>query len=447
MNNERAAELRKSIIALALPSMGEHILKMTIGVVDTAFVGRLSPEALAVSGLSWSILFFFSMLAFGMNTGATAVVARLLGGEKNEETKKAAGQSIVLNLTFTTVITIIIMVFAERFFILLGAEPEVIKTGARFLRILTTTYVFSGLMLGAHSIIKASGDTKTPMKIFAAVNALNIFLDYCLIFGKLGFPRHGVLGSAEASALVRVPGAFLAFGGIMLGWYGIKLKFKHFFPVSWKMIGRVVRIGGPATVESMVFSSATVAFVWIVTQLGTEPLAAHNVLLRAESFSFMPGIGFMVAAQIAVGRALGEGDREKTDFLAWESVKMGSIIMGFMGVIFFTIPHLFIKIFTDSPEVIRLGAHTLRIISIIQPVQGLMFVLMGILKGAGDTRTTMKFSIVGMWAIRVPLAYLFAIVLNLGVAGAWAGMCIDIAMRALFYLHRFRGKEWAEIEV
>jgi putative MATE family efflux protein len=196
------------------------------------------------------------------------------------------------------------------------------------------------------------------------------------------------------------------------------------------------------------YSISSAVVIWIIARLGTEQIAAHNVLLRAESLSFMPGIGFTIAAGIVVGQALGEKNPEKARVAAWESIKIGIALMGTMGLIFFLFPRLIVGMFTNDPQVLSIGSAALMVVGIIQPVQALMFVLSGALKGAGDTKTSMIISFCGLWFIRAPFAYLFGSVMGLGVVGVWGGgMCLDIAFRAFLYYRRFLGDKWVKIKV
>lgn len=440
-------EIRRGLIALALPSMGEYILKMMVGAVDTAFVGRLGAEQLAVSGLSWMLLFFCTMPLFGMNTGLSAIVARHWGAKRFKEAGRVAGQALILNMIAGVLVTVVLIVFAPKLLKILGASPYVVETGSRFLRIISSSFIFSVMMFASHAILKASGDTKTPMFVIGFVNVLNIGLDYCLIYGKFGFPEHGVIGVAEASALVRVIGAVISFGGLFLRFFRIYVTPEDFARIDLGIMKSVIRIGGPSMIEYAFFSTAMTAFTWIMIRLGTDALATHNVMIQAESFSFMPGIGFSTATGILAGQSLGANRPDKARATGLEGAKMGAVLMGTIGLIFILFPEFIIRIFTDSPAVLDIGTHTLRVIGMVQPLQGMMFCLYGALRGAGDTKTTMKISLAGLWLVRVPVAYLLGVTLGAGVAGVYGGMCMDIAFKGWILLLRFRQKGWEEIKV
>jgi putative MATE family efflux protein len=440
-------EIRKHIISLAMPAMGENMLRMLTMIADTAIVGRLGAEALAIGGLSWAIVFFFIMISFGINHGAVAVISRFVGAKDQENAKKAAGQSLVINFCLGLIMSATMIIFAEKLFKFMGAEPQIVYSGTFYLKVLASTFLADCLMATSNAILRAAGDTKTPMKIVGLSNLLFVFLDLALVYGKFGFPEYGLMGSCIAVSISRIFSFILAFGGLLFGWYMIKLDVKHLLHPNFPMMKRVLNIAWPAMIEQIINSSASLVFIKIITSLGTLSLAINNILLRAESLAFMPGMSISIAASIIVGQSLGEKNKDKAECVAWETSKMGMIVMGTVGASFLTIPFLIVKIFTPDPTVALPTAKILMIIALIEPVQGLLFVLLGVFKGAGDTRTTMRLTTAGMWLLRVPFAYIFAQKLHLGVAGAWAAMCLHIAVITLLSFRHYKSGKWKDITI
>lgn len=439
--------LRKKIISLAVPSIGEFMLWMAVGIVDLAFVGRLGPDATASAGMAWQIIWFFSMIFMGINRGTSAIIARYTGARDKKSVELAAGQSILLSMVISFLTTFVFIFYAERLFMILRASPAVIKLGSSYIRILASSYIFSNLIMCANNVLKGAGDTKTPMFVAGFMTILNIFLDYSMMFGKFGFPAHGFLGSAEASAIVTFLGAVMVIGGMFLGKYRVRLLPENLIAIKPEMITRIIKIGIPNSVENFFWSGSSAVILWMVAGMGIIPLAVDNILLKAESFSYMPGIGFSIAAGVIVGQALGEKNLLKARTAAWESIKIGMWIMGTMGLCFLLFPRYVIRIFTDNPDLLTAGAQTLMVVALIQPVQAVLFVLNGVLNGAGDTKATMFISLLGISLVRVPLAYLFGITMGMGVAGVWGAICIDVAVRAYIVHMRFRGEQWMKVKV
>lgn len=437
------SSVRKNIISLAIPSIGEFLLSMTIGIVDLAFVGRLGAYATASSGMAWQFVWFVNMVFIGVNAGATAVIARYWGAGDKKNARKAAGQTLLITLILSFICTLMFIFLAEGMFKFLGAGPGVIKYGSAYLRILASTYICASLMMAANTCMKSAGDTKTPMLIVGLLVIMNVFLDYGLIFGKLGLPAHGLLGSAEASAFVMFVGAVLSVGGLFAGRFRIKVKPEDFGRFNWEISRVIIKIGLPISLEHLCWSISAAMVIWVCASLGTVHLAVHNILLKAESLSFMPGLGFSVAAQVAVGQALGEGNEEKARVAASESMKICIAIMGAAGLLFVFFSRQIIGFFTSDPEVLTLGTRTLQILALVQPNQALAYVMLGTMKGAGDTKAALAIGLIGMILVRIPLVYLFGVTLGLGVLGAWGGgMGLDIAVRAWLSYKRFLSGKW-----
>lgn len=442
MNNTR-----KRVLNLALPAMTEFILQMMIGVVDLALIGRLGATAMAASGLSWQLVWFGSSVLLSISIAATAVVARFVGRTDFRLASRSAGQCLLLSSILSLIIAGLYALFPEILLKWLNAKPEVIDLGRSYLKILAITFFFRNITMAGNSILRGAGDTKFPMITTGITNIINIFFAYTLIFGKLGFPNLGLNGSAIASVVSRTIGCLIIVGLLIKGHYNIKIHFRDYFFWDIPLIKRILRVGSPAFIEELFQTSSAIVYLWLVASLGTLALAAHQVALKAESFSYMPGLGFAVSAATLMGQSLGAKRKDLATKNCLESVFWAVLVMSFMGVIFYLIPHLIVRIFTPEKDVIVLGGQCLKIIALAQPIQAVMFVLMGSLRGAGDTAYTMKVTALGSWGVRITLTYLLAIKLGWGLAGAWWAMLADMFFRAICVAVRFAKGKWYEIKI
>jgi putative MATE family efflux protein len=284
------------------------------------------------------------------------------------------------------------------------------------------------------------------MKIDLIINGINVFLDYILIFGKFGFPSLGVLGAGVASAIAFTIGGLLHLAVLSSDRYPLKLKLRYIRP-NFDMIKRILWIGVPASLERLVMSISFTIYTAIIVVFGTLPLAATQIGIRVEAFSFMPGIGFSVAAAALVGQRLGSKEKEKAYSIGLRTARLSGIFMGGAGVLMFIFAPWIVGVFTSDPEVIRLGTFYLRIVGVLQPIQALLFVLAGSLDGAGDTRWVLYTTVLGLWVIRLPLAYFSGVTLGLGVLATWLAMVADVIVRSMFLTKRYRSKRWIDIKV
>jgi putative MATE family efflux protein len=213
------------------------------------------------------------------------------------------------------------------------------------------------------------------------------------------------------------------------------------------LVKRIMRVGLPTGVEMLAWRVGMMVFARAVASLGTVAVAAHVVVWRTESFAFMPGLGFAIAATALVGQSLGAGDPLRAERTGYITFQLAALLMGSIGLLLVLFPRPFLGLFTSDPEVIQTAIPVLRIICAVEVLQAAAFVFAGALRGAGDTLYPMLVTLILMWVVRVPLALVLGLVLGMGLAGAWAGMALDLSLRGIIYYFRFRRGRWKLIEV
>ncbi len=438
---------KKVIMKLAWPVIAEHSLATITHIVDMMMVGRLGASAVAAVGLTMQPVFFSTALASALGVGTTALVSRFTGSDENEKAASVLQQSVLLSIIFSLVFAAIFYFSAPYLLTLMGGEAEVITLGTGYLRVMTPGFVFMVLAFIVTAALRGAGETKTPMKVNILVNILNIIGNYLFIFGNLGFPRLGVNGAALATTLARSVGGIILLGLTFSNFSVLKMKIKGFFRFDFELINRVLKIGIPTAMEESVRRLAQLLFVRVIASLGTTSFAAHQISLNAESISYMPGFGIAVAATTIVGQNLGAQNpkgAEKGTFEAW---KIGSMIMGFMGIIFLILPEQLISLYTADPVIISKAALNLRIIALAQIPMGTHFIFAGALRGAGDTKSVFYSTAISTWIFRLVLGYILVHPLNLGLLGAWTAMVVDWTLRGSYVFYRFKKGKWKLIDV
>jgi len=285
------------------------------------------------------------------------------------------------------------------------------------------------------------------MKIGIVSNLVNVVFNYLMIYGHLGFPRLEVAGAAWATLLSRIVGCFMVLAFLTTGRFVITLHRHEDYRPRRETVARIMRVGLPAAVEQFMMRGGQMFFVRIVASLGTVTYAAHQVALNVESLSFMPGWGFAAAATSLVGQGLGAKRPEWADRLARGALKYAMVIAVSMGVLFFTAGYPIASLYTNLPEVATASAMVLRLVALAQPFALTNFTLAGALRGAGDTKYTLLATAIGVWGIRLPVAYFLVVRANMGLLGAWIGMTLDMCVRAILVYARFRTGHWKRIRV
>ncbi len=439
--------VRRLVLGLATPSIVDNLLVTLVGMADMIMVGRLGADAIAAVGLSNQPMFFALASFMALNVGSTALVARLIGARDYDGANAAARQSLVMSALLGLVIGAAGLIWAPQILAFMGAEPDALARGIPYLRIVVAGVPFNVVAMNMTSVMRGAGDTRTPMKIGMVSNLVNIVFNYLLIWGKFGFPRLEVAGAAWATLLSRIVGCVMVFLVLGAGRCVIALHLKADYRPRREVVSRIMRVGLPAAVEQFVMRGGNMLFVKTVASLGTVVYAAHQVALNVESLSFMPGWGFASATTSLVGQGLGAKRPDWSERLAKGALKYAVIVATCMGVLFYTAGKQIASLYTDLPEVAVMSAMCLRLVAVAQPFGIANFTLGGALRGAGDTRYTLLATAVGVWCVRLVLAYLLVVRSGMGLMGAWIGMTADMFVRAALIGWRFSTGKWKHVKV
>lgn len=439
--------IRAKVMSLAGPALVEMSL-MTLGMMaNMIMVGRLGPWAIAAVGLSNQPIFFIMALFMALNVGTTALVARFVGAHETGRASDAARQTLILTVGLSLVLSALLFVSANPILRLMGAQPEVLGPGVAYFRIASIGLFFTAISMAMSAVLRGAGDMTTPMRVNVVANLVNVAGNAVLIYGLLGFPRWGVAGAAVATAVARLLACVMTLMVVFSGRFVIRFSWRDRYGLDRDLVGRILRVGVPAAAEQLVMRGGQLVFARIVASLGTTIFAAHQIALNVESLSFMPGFAFAMASSTLVGQSLGAHRPELAEACARETRRLGLLVMGAMGVVFFFFGRHIVMLYTNDAQVISEGARVLRLIALAQPALATNFILAGSLRGAGDTQWVLYATFIGIWGVRIGLAYLLAITAGWGLIGAWVAMAFDITVRAILIYGRFTSGRWKEVRV
>ena len=458
---ENPAQLRRMVLLLAWPAIAENFLATLVQFVDTAMVGGLGAVAIAATGLSNSPIMLLNGLFAALSVGSTALVARFTGARDKESANKVAQQSLLVGIVLALLLTVLMLLFAHLIPIAMGAEPDVVPVAATYLRILSVTFVLSFSAFILNGILRGAGDTKTPMQVNILANIINVIGNFLLIyptreilinlpgFGEtaLTIPGAGlgVTGAAIATAFSRGVAGLIVLYILFAGQHGVRIVFS--LKPDFDVIRRIIKIGLPASGERLTMSGGQMVFGSIVLGLGTTQYAAHHLAIVAESISYMPGFGFSMAATTLVGQALGAGNSRLAERSGYATWKLGATVMVAMGAVFLAIPEYLIMLFNRDQEIVSFGAMCLRMVALGQLPLSSSAIMTGALRGAGDTLPPLLIAALGMWGVRLTLAWFLVNRLGMGLMGAWTAMVIDLWLRGTITFLRFRSGRWKSIKV
>lgn len=464
LGNSTDAELRKETFKLALPAILEMMMQTLLGFADMAMVGSLGSAAIAAIGLS-DMPMMTAMAGFAaISVGTTALVARYIGAKEQIMANNVAKQSLIISVFMAATFTFLGLILAESIVTLMGAKEDVIPLSVSYFKIVALGLPLMIITLVMSGVLRGSGDTKTPMYINGIANVVNIVGNFFMIYPSRNITL--TLPIIETKLSIFIPGAGLGVNGaaiatttsrslaglailfiLLSGRCLVKVNIREKLRIDFTIIRKIFNIGVPAAIEQFFMRFGQLLFFRIVSELGTVMIAAHRITLTAESLSFMPGFGFALAATTLVGQYLGAEEPELSEKSGIIAVEMAAIVMSIVGIFFFIWPDIFLKIFTREKEILENARWCLRIVALSQPFLAGVMGFSGALRGAGDTRRVLKITFIGIWGIRLTLAYLLAIVLKLGLIGAWIGMSIDLVIRGILFFIIFKSGKWKSIKV
>jgi len=428
------------------PATVESVLQMGVGLVNTGMVGHLSATAIGAVGLTNRATMVAWALFQAVSTGATVLVAQAVGSGRRDRAKTVATQALLFGTTGVLTLAAVFALLGSRLLAIFKPDPSLLDTATKYLRIVVIGMPAVGIMTAAGACLRGAGNTRTPMVIAVFVNLMNLAGNSVLIYGRLGFPALGITGSAISTVLAQWTGAFLALFAIMGRNSPLGLVARGPWKFARQELREMLDIGLPSTGESLFWQAAAIILTLFITGFGTEALAAHQLGLQAESISYMPTAGFGIAATALVGQAIGARNYHLAKRVTRELGVLITIITAFTAGLLIFLPEQILALLTNDPEVIALGAIYLRLMGTAQIPQQLGGVLSGALRGSGDTRTPMYVAALGLWCVRLPLAYVLAFPMGMGIAGVWTGMTVDLFVRFTLTVMRYRRIPWVSGE-
>jgi len=436
----RIAQIRKSVLILALPVTVSSLLQRTEGIIAVFLVGGLGASSIAAVGLGQLLAFMATTLVSGLSVGANVLIAQLWGARRSKDVGEAATHLLGLAAIVSATLVVLGLCLNRIIMELLGAEHDVIALALPYSNFIFAVIPCAIFLQVLSSILQGTGDTKTPMYALIAVNVLYLIIAYPLVYGLWGFPAWGITGAAVATGLAEGTGV------AYLLWACRELFLKP-HTVRRDLLRSTWQIGASVSGERIFQQTGIILYTKIVLLYGTVTYAAHQVGLSIESLSFLPGYGFAIAAATMVGQSIGAGKYVRAKLENWEANRMAAVGMASMGVLFFFFPYVLLRAFTNDEAVVELGTLFLRIVAILQVPLALTMVLAGSLRGAGDTRFIMLATTIGMWGVRLPLAVIAGPWIALDVLYVWGAMIADWTVRMSLLLWRYRSERWKAIQV
>ncbi|HYP16110.1 MAG TPA: MATE family efflux transporter [Opitutus sp.] len=435
------APLNRAVLLLAVPMVLEMVMESLFTVVDVFWVSRLGKEAVAVVGLTESVMSLIYAVAIGLSIAATAVVARRTGEKDPERAAQAAGQVVLLGTGTALGIGVVLGVFAPEILRLMGADAATIAVGGDYTRIMLGGNVTVFMIFLINAVFRGAGDAVLAMRTLWLANALNIVLDPCFIFGWGPFPEMGVAGAAVATNVGRGVGVAYQLWHLA-GRHGrVQVRWRHlrFDPET---VATILRPAWAGIGQLLIATTSWVGLFKILSVFGSAALAGYTIAIRVVIFALMPAWGLANAGATLVGQNLGAQKPERAEQAVKIATKFNMLFLGAVGLIFVALAGPIVGLFTTEPAVFAHGARALWVVSLAFPLYAAGMCFEGAFNGAGDTWTPTKLNFCCFWLGQVPLAWVLANPAGLGPLGVFVAVPISFSVFALWAAALFRRGKW-----
>jgi putative MATE family efflux protein len=425
----------KIIFQFALPMLIGNVFQQLYTLINSIIVGNfVGKEALAAVGASFPLIFTLISLVIGIAIGATIVIAQYFGAKDMKNVTRAIDTLLVFTLLASVVVTIAGILLSKPIFILTDLPEEVLPLAVTYFNIYMIGMVFAFGFNSIAAILRGMGDSKTPLYFLVISTLLNIGLDFLFV---LGF-KWGVAGVAWATVISQAVALFFAIAYLN--------RTHAIFKITWRkpqydrgIMNKSLRIGFPVGFQQAFVALSMLAMYWLVNRFGTNVTAAFSVAFRIDSFASMPAMNFAMALAAFVGQNLGANKPERVKKGLWATFWMTSVFSISTSIVMILFAGPVMRLFTNDAEVIAIGKDYLQIVTGFYVVFSTMFVVGGVMRGAGDTFIPMIITFFALWIVRIPVGYFMSE--KLGYHGIW--WCIPIAWiigSSLSYFYYLTGR-------
>lgn len=448
MPDERSSVLKETI-KMAWPAVLESVSVSIAGLIDTFMVSRLGPDAVAAVGITLNPKFVGLSVFIAVNVAVSALVARRRGEERRDEANAILLAAISFVFATGLIIGSTFAIFADPIMRFSGAGNGNLELSVSYFKIIMGLIVPLVMTNAINAALRGAGNTKISMKTNITAAVVNIFFNYLLIEGHLGFPSLGVRGAALATVMGSISSLVMSIHALLGGEYldirylignRIRMRIRHF--------KSLISVGYSIFVEQILLRIGLMAVSIMAAKQGSDNMAVHQVAMSFMGLGYSVGDGMQAAAVALVGRSLGRKEYEKAKRYRIVSLKLGAFLGLLMIMIYISSSGLIYRAYfpgTDMGHMVTLGKQVMVLVALVVFFQLPNVIDSGCLRGAGDVFYTTVVSTIGATVVRAGFAFLFCIVLRMGIIGIWIGVILDQLTRDVILALRFRTDKWTRI--
>ncbi len=440
--------LLANIWQLSWPMLIIMIFYFFVGFTDVYVAGLISADVQAAVGFIGQLYFLTIIIANATGIGTVALVSRAVGAGDFPRALESAKQALFLGAMIALGLTVTVLTFYREIIATVGFPTEIREIAETFLKIYAFSLGPNYLLIISNAVFRASGEVHKPLLTMFVVSAINVIGDFGLALGIPPLPRMGYTGIALATAISVTTGM-----GINLAFFSYH-RWRALYTGPWTfsmtVFKRIANLSWPPALMQIAWNAGSIVLYNILGRVGeTRIIALASITngLRVEAIIFLPAFALNMAASVLVGQNLGAEKADRAVRVGWEIAMVGVVLLSAIALVIFIWAEYLASILAKEPAVLEETTRYLRINMVSEPFLALSLVLGGGLQGAGDTRGSMWVIIIGMWFIRLPLAFFLALILAYGATGVWVAMVISMASQGLLMARRFHRGSWKELKL
>jgi putative MATE family efflux protein len=436
---------KMSLWMLAWPIFIEMLLQFLLGTADTLMVSRISDDAVAVIGISTQLFNAINILFAAVASGAGVLVAQKLGAKKEEHARTVGLLGVKICIGIGLALSVFLYFGAASIARLLQLPEQLVPLGTIYMSTVGCGIVFMAAMAIFSSVIRNTGNTRSPMYIAIGMNIVHVLMNYVVIYGAFGFPVLGLEGVAYSTTISRFLGAAALFF-VYRHAFTRKLEWRDIKVFDKPLFRETMKLSWPLGVNMSSWCFTQLIIYALIAMIGATELSARTYMNTLESFCFMIGFSVSLAGQIRISHLYGAGQYSAANRCTFQVLWIGLAIVQANAVLLYLFGREAIGIFTKDPGIITLCVSLLALNLLLQPSKMLNMAIGGALTGIGDTRFIMISGTISLWLLAAGLSYYLGILLGLGLIGVYIAMISDELVRGVLVLYRWRSMKFNKRE-
>lgn len=435
----------KVMISLALPITLQNLVASTVNMLDTLMITSLGEESLAAVGLANQVFFFYAVTIFGVATGSSVFIAQFWGKKDTKNIGRILGMSLAIVCILGIIFTLAALIVPNYIMKIFSNDKEVIRLGVDYLKIVSLSYIITGISFIYAVASRSIGQAKMPMVVSMISFATNALFNYLLIFGKFGLPQLGIKGAAYGTLIART----IEITIILYTVYSNKRSplaqnIKTMTDWTWDFIKKYFKTALPVILNEAFWSLGTVLYSVAYAKISTEAAAAVQILNTVQNVFMVMSRGLANACTILVGNKIGADEEEGAIEYANSFMILSTLLGLVLGIILFISTDVILLFFRNlTPELYASSKKLLIILAALLAIKSLNnTIIVGVLRGGGDTKFSMILEIGSVWVVGVPLAFLGALVFKFPVYYVFLMVHMEEVVKSAIGIFRVISKKW-----